>query len=101
MDNEQLLSKAEQSLLTYLETRAVDRAGRVDARRMNREEFEIVERWNEEGFLRFGRIKSKDHNADGTHWVELSDEAWAAVAAVRMAQGKSGVKSKFYERVGE
>lgn len=71
-----LNSREERSLLLYFETCAVDLSGRVDARRMNVNDFAIAKRWNEEGFISFGRIASADHNRQGGHWVELSEEAW-------------------------
>ena len=54
------LTKAERSLLLMFECCVVDRYGGVESIRMNREDFDIADRWNESGFVRFGRIYSKD-----------------------------------------
>ena len=70
------MSKEERSLLLFLETRAVDYGGRVNIQHMNEEDMKIVEKWNKEDFLEFGRIVMRNHNSDGTHWVKLSEDAW-------------------------
>ena len=70
------MSKDERSLLLFLETCAVDHAGRVNADHTNAEDFEIAERWNKEGFIDFGRIYSKDCNHHGSNWCKLSEEAF-------------------------
>ena len=72
------MTRYEANLLLYLETCAVDLGGRVASRRMNAVDFEIAERWNGEGFVEFGRIVYDHHNADGDHWVHLSERAWEA-----------------------
>jgi len=81
-------TKLERSLLLYLETRAVDYSGGVDARRMNDEDIAIAKRWNDEGFIGFGRIAFRDVGSPTTpagsvFWCELSDEAWSIVADLR------------------
>lgn len=70
------MSKDERSLLLFLETRAVDYGGRVNAKHMNDDDFKIAERWTKEGFISFGRIKFKHINSDGANSVNLSEEAW-------------------------
>lgn len=78
------LTKYQISLLLYLETCAVDHAGRVDGRKMNTDGFAQAKLWNKSRFIRFGRISTRDAGppaADGLarfggHWVTLSDEAW-------------------------
>lgn len=80
------MSRDERSLLLYFETCAVDLSGRVDARRLNSDDFEIAGRWSGTDFIGFGRIKSADHNSQGQHWVELSDEAWELAHQERRAR---------------
>jgi len=74
------MTKDELSLLLYLETRAVDHGGKVDIAHMNLEDMDIVERWNCEGFIEWGRIYSKHvtitESKKITHWVVLSKKAW-------------------------
>lgn len=70
------MSGDERSLLLFLETRAVDYGGRVNVQHMNEDDFEIAKRWNENKFIRFGRIVARNCNSDGTHWCLLSNEAW-------------------------
>lgn len=81
------MTKEEVSLLLYLETRVVDHAGRVDLRHMNEGDIEIVTKWNKEGFVKFGRIDSKDKFLQyGTHWCQLSDKAWSEAYLERRAK---------------
>lgn len=82
------MTRDERSLLLYLETRAVDFGGKVDVRHMNKEDMDMAKRWNSEGFLKFGRIKFHDilSKQSGTHWCELSDEAWALAQQERKAR---------------
>lgn len=82
------MTKDEKSLLLYLETCAVDCSGKVQAVRMNSDDQKIVERWNAEGFVSYGRIASEDLNEYGSHWCHLSDEAWALAAAERRARAE-------------
>ena len=80
------MTKDERSLLLFLESRATDQAGRVKTVHMNDADMKIAERWNREGFVKFGRIASEDLNEFGSHWCFLSDEAWQLAAAERKAR---------------
>ena len=81
------MSKDERSLLLYFESRAVDNGGKIDAFHMNREDFIIAERWNEEDFVGFGRICMNDIlSQKGTHWCHLSDKAFALAHEERKAR---------------
>lgn len=84
------MTKEEISLLLFLECRAVDHAGCVAIIHMNADDMKIAERWNKEGFVKFGRIAFADltKGHDGTHWCQLSDEAWRVVAAERKARAE-------------
>ncbi len=93
------MSRDERSLLLYFETCAVDLCGRVDSRRMNSDDFEIAQRWSETGFCKFGRIVVKDHNGQGQHWIELSDEAWTLAHQERLARFKRNPRR--YTRTSE
>jgi len=77
---------SELSLLLFFETCAVDQSGRIAYDHMNTEDRLIAERWNESGFVRFGRICSADAMPLFTHWCQLSDEAWTVVHAERKAR---------------
>ena len=82
------MSKEERSLLLFLETRAVDYGGRVNAVHMNADDFEIAEKWDKDGFIGFGRIVFRMINSDGAHWVKLSEEAWKLAHEERRARAK-------------
>ncbi len=88
------MTKDERSLLLFLETRAVDYGGRVNTQHMNLIDMNIAEKWNEEGFLEFGRIVIRNHNNNGTHWVKLSEEAWKLAHEERTTRGKRMWASK-------
>jgi len=84
------LNKTELSLLLYLETRAVDHGGLVETSHMNEEDDEIAKRWNEEGFIKFGRVYSKHvkKTAYGaaSRWVQFTEEAWEEAHKERKAR---------------
>lgn len=77
------MTKDEKSLLLFLETCAVDQGGRVNTAHMNADDYETAKRWNDEGFVRFGRI-CRDHCSERTsHWCFLLDKAWPLAAELR------------------
>lgn len=81
------MTKDEKNLLLYFETCAVDQGGLVSIDHMNAEDMAIAKRFNESGFIRFGRLASEclpkyspsTLGNGSTHWCELSDEAWNLV----------------------
>jgi hypothetical protein len=98
---EESLTKDEISLLLYLETRAVDHSGRVNSENMNADDFAIANRWNELGFLQFGRVASA-HCAPGlTHWCYLSDRAMAMAHSKRRERANRKWESRRYATTAE
>lgn len=98
------LTKLQKSLLIYLETCAVDTGGLVIGARMNKEDFQIVEIWKNEGFLNFGRIAMADIQKDTytphDHWVELSEKAWQMAHQLRIERADRKSNSVSKERLG-
>ena len=94
------LSKDEKSLLLYFETCAVDNTGRVDQLKMNDIDREIAERWNSEGYIKYGRICYKDCIGNQikqlTHFIFLSEEAWDKVHKLRRERANRMWKNKSY-----
>lgn len=86
------MTRKERSLLLFFETQAVDYGGRVDTRHMSHDDVAIAKRWNDDGFVEFGRVRSADHGASvtrsATHWVKLSDYAFELAALERMARAE-------------
>ncbi|WP_019584506.1 hypothetical protein [Thioalkalivibrio sp. ALE16] len=82
------MTNEEKSLLLYMEARAVDHGGLIDARRMNEADMAIAQRWNESGFIRFGRLASESlpMPCGSAHWCSLSDDAWFHAHAERRAR---------------
>lgn len=101
------LTRQEKSLLLYMETQAVYYGGLLQAQLMNEADFEIAERWNECGFVRFGRLSVEDPAAcretsdfDRTHWCVLSEEAWVAAHAERRARCQRVMNKLTVHRIG-
>lgn len=86
----ELTTREEKSLLLYMETQAVDYGGKLQGVRMNADDFALAKRWNDAGFVQFGRIAFHDIKThDGIardHWCVLSDEAWKLAHAERRAR---------------
>ena len=80
------MTSDERNLLLYLETRAVDYGGLVDTKHMNKEDMDIAKKWNEEGFLKFGRIRFHSITSAGTYWCELPNEVWNLAHTERKAR---------------
>lgn len=85
----EVMSKDERSLLLYLETCAVDQAGKVSSAHMNETDFDIAKRWAAIGYIRFSRLKSAYLANGKTHCVALSAEAWADARRLRRASRSS------------
>jgi hypothetical protein len=80
------MSKDELSLLLFFETRAVDHGGLVDNRHMNADDFEIAKKWNESGFVKFGRVVYRNITNGCTNWCKLSELAWMIAHQGRKAR---------------
>lgn len=96
------LTRTEESLLLYVETRAVDHSGIVDRRHLNEEDIALLQQWNAEGFVFFGRICYKDigmpHCSD---WCRLSDEAYRLAAQKRRERADRSWKDKRFMTTDE
>lgn len=82
------LSKAQRSLLLFLETRAVDYGGKVDLQHMNSADMAQAREWHKKGFLRFGRICLDNNSRKCSHWVELTDKSWKLAHEERRARNE-------------
>ena len=99
-----LTTKDEKNLLLYFETQAVDYGGTLESVRMNADDFAIAHRWNESGFVQFGRIAFHDikkyNGIARDHWCVLSDDAWAKAHAERHARCQRLTERLNVERKG-
>lgn len=95
------MTREETSLLLFLETQAVDGKGVVKMDHMNSDDVAIAKRWDAEGFIGFGRIRYSDVTQHGSHWVRLSDEAWAAAAQARRDRADRALASRKWEPTRE
>ena len=84
------LTREERSLLLYLESRSVDNRSLVDVRRMNKEDMTVAKKWNDTGFVNFGRIafESLERTGNSSYWCKLSDDAWKLAHEERRARAK-------------
>lgn len=92
-------TKDERSVLLYLETCLVDQSGRCEDIRMNKEDFEAISKFREEGLIRFGRIAwrelervKKIYRSRYTHWVRFSDRAWEIVWNLRKERSERTIE---------
>ena len=101
------LSKEEQSLLLYLESRAVDGAGTIDSRHINPEDYEKMKLWRQEGFIKMGRISKTKENEKKLpsiwcdHWVEMSELAWQAAQALRKERAERLLTNRLWLKAEE
>jgi hypothetical protein len=100
------VTAAERGLLLYLETRAVDYSGGVAPAMMNEADFAIAKRWNDEGYIKFGRIYSGDIPQattfkTSTNWVELSEKAWQDAHAERRARAERMWAKRTFRKTSE
>lgn len=76
-------------LLLYFETCLVDSYGRVDGRRINKEEVDVAQKWTNEDFVKFGRLSMKTIDSSRgdahryTHYIRFSNEAWEITHQLR------------------
>lgn len=75
-------TRDEKSVLLYIETQAVDNAGRLDPRKLNGEDKAIIRGWTEVGFL------TNPSDPPGVD-VGLSDVAWIAAHLLRRERADS------------
>ncbi len=84
------MNKDERGLLLYFECQAVDYGGKIDLRRMNEIDMDIAKTWNENGFVRFGRIAARDIQKLPSNvfssWCVLSEDAWTEAHRERRAR---------------
>jgi len=93
------MTKTESSLLLYLETCAVDRAGRINTLRLNAADMAILDVWNQSGFVQSGRVVSGCITGHGeSMWCHLSDAAFTSAATERRARADRLWKNRNYER---
>jgi len=95
------MTKDELSLLLFFEACATDYGGRVDTKRMNSDDMVIAKKWKEDGFIDFGRIRLKDINSQGDHWVCLSAPAIEAAHAERKARAMRMWEKRSFNKTNE
>ena len=93
------LTRKGESLLVYLETRAVDHDGRVDTRKMNKTDMKLAAQWAAEGYIvwwkRLPWAEIERINEVGvvaTHHINLGAEAMAIAHRLRGERAERGIK---------
>lgn len=95
------MTKTEISLLLYLETRAVDHAGRINSQHINDDDLNILFKWKEEGFVESGRICFDDCKNYENMWVRLSPDALKIAYQERCAKADRMWNNKTYTTTEE
>jgi len=95
----------ERRLLLYCECCATDYCGKVDVRHLNAADFEILDQWETEGFVQYGRIESAEFIDRGrgarTHWVRLSEEAYQEAYRQRRLRAEGGWEDRSWRTTSE
>jgi hypothetical protein len=94
------MNKDERSLILYLETCLVDKSGCIDARCVNKDDWNIMEEWRRNSFIKFGRIAEICISGFNTHWVTLSDEAWEIAHLERRRRSERVISRSNKVRLG-
>jgi len=79
--NTRKLNRTETSLLLLFEDCQVNKSSFVDVRYVSEEELAIVQKWNDEGFVKFGLYKNFPNPV--RYYCYLSDEAWVIAGEAR------------------
>ena len=95
------MSKTELSLLLFLETCAVDHAGRIRTDSMNDDDRKIAERWNATGYVSYGRVCYADAVRGENAWCRLSATAFEDAHSERRARAERMWASKKYRTTEE
>lgn len=91
------MTKDEKNLLLYFETCLVDNTGHICGARMNKDDFNIAEKWNAEKFISFGRIpfheiQNKPGGFPNTNWVQFTEDAWVIAHQLRKERSERMIK---------
>jgi len=97
------------STLLYLETCLVDQYGRVEGRRMNNEDLEIIEKLVKDKFIHFGRLSFKaikrwrDANIGKlyTYYVRFTPQAWQLTHRFRRERSERMIGKQNAELLAE
>lgn len=107
MESLDQMTKAERSLLLFLETCAVDQGGLIDTRHMNAEDMELARNWNTDKFIYFGRVAFHDAEKLSiggrtySHWCELTPKAFDMAHAERTARANRLLTKRNWIRTNE
>jgi hypothetical protein len=84
------MTKDERSLLLYIESVSVDNGCLIDNRKINDADRNILNKWNDEGFVFWSRITWDSLQTLTSHFtttlVRLSDDAWKLAHEERIAR---------------
>ena len=85
------MSRDERSMLLFIEAVSVDYGGAFDMRRINEDDRKILDQWQSDGFIKWGRIKIADITQTSScirsHWVTMDkDVVWLRAFEERRAR---------------
>ena len=100
------MNRDQQCLLTYLETCLVGFGGKVESRRMNKDDFGQIALWKDCNLIRFGRLFAREafdetRSRPATHWVLFSEKAWLLAHGCRRERAARLLKKVERNDLGE
>ena len=96
------MTREERSLLLYLESCLVESRGRVNLQRTNNGDMTIIDKWNNEKFIKKGRIViDKYMETSGSMWVEFSNSAWELAHEERKNRSTRMTKKRQWVKTSE
>ena len=88
-------------LLLYLETRSVDYDGVLDTKHLNEEDHATLKAWNENGYVKSGRVAFAMIGGSASLWCRLSEEAWIEAHRQRRLRAERCFKSRRWQGTAE
>lgn len=71
-------------------------------RKMNQDDWNIMEQWEMDGFVKYGRVAFDDYMQKmGEYWVELSNSAWKLAHQERKARSERMIEKREWIKTEE
>ena len=92
-------TEEEKRILVFLETCLVDRDGKFQSVKMNKDDWVIAEKFKREFLIDFGRLSSESilsktyQQFPNTHWVRFSERAWEITHGFRREMAERCVET--------
>lgn len=94
-------SRPQNSLLRFIETRAVDHGGLLAESLLSGDDNEMLAHWMMNGYISMGRVCSEDITRDSCRWVALSEQAWRDAHAIRLDRAAKSWRGRKWQSTDE